>query len=178
MALADFNAAINYWWNDKQCRPNQRSKRIYSICISYNIDISKSGDLASLCYVDQFYSKISGHFFLKMSESEIASTLNPFVTVNTKKNTCTILREWRRCLVDTDSMEGINDHLQDVFVMLVIASQIILPPGSGSACAVMSAVGCTVGTDSLLRRQEKRSQDPSLAPWLASLRSRLSCAYG
>ena len=108
-----------------------------------------------------------------MSESEIASTSKPFVTVNTKKNTYTILREWRSGLVDTDSVEAINDHLQDVIVSLVIASQIILPPVSGSARAVMSAVGCTVFTDWLLRRQEKRSQDPSLP-----LCCRLSCAYG
>ena len=38
-----------------------------------------------------------------MSESEIASISKPFVTVNTKKNTYTIFREWRSGLVDTDS---------------------------------------------------------------------------
>ena len=47
----------------------------------------------------------------------------------------------------TLTLEAINDHLQDVIVSLVIASQIILPPGSSSARAVMSAVGCTVSTD-------------------------------
>ena len=44
----------------------------------------------------------------------------------------------------TLTLEAINDHLHDV---IVIASQIILPPHSGSARAVMSAVGCTVSTD-------------------------------
>ena len=37
----------------------------------------------------------------------------------------------------TLTLEAINDHLQDVIVSLVIASLIILPPGSGSARAVI-----------------------------------------
>ena len=37
----------------------------------------------------------------------------------------------------TLTLDAINDHLQDVIVSLVIASQIILPPGSGSARAVI-----------------------------------------
>ena len=31
----------------------------------------------------------------------------------------------------TLTLKAINDHLQDVIVLLVIASKIILPPGSG-----------------------------------------------
>ena len=72
----------------------------------------------------------------------------------------------------TLTLEAVNDHWQEVIVSLVIASQIILPPCSGSARAVMSAVGCTVSTDSLVR-PEKRSRDRLPGSMASALRSRL-----
>ena len=62
----------------------------------------------------------------------------------------------------TLTLEAINDHLQDVIVSLVIASQIILPLGSGSARAVMSAVGCTVSTNWRVQLPSATQQNSTL----------------